>query len=202
MKMRTSPLVLLTFLALPLFASPTPPAPEPNAPIHNALRGLKTRLVDAMNRNDIDAMLLELHPNVVITWQNGEVSRGRDGVRAYLERMTKGTNRVVKGYHADIDVDELTTLYGENTGVAYGSSVERFDLTSGMNFTLRGRWSATMVNENGRWLLASVHASTNLFDNALLNAAKKSAWIGIAVAAIVALIAGLLIGRRMARARG
>lgn len=198
MKMRTSPLVLLTFLTVPLLASPTP-APEPNAPIHNALRGLKTRLVDAMNRNDIDAMLQELHPNVVITWQNGEVSRGRDGVKAYLERMTKGPNRIVKGYHADIEADDLTTLYGDNMGVVYGSSVERFDLTSGLNFTLRGRWSATMVNENGRWLLASVHASTNLFDNALLNATKKTLYLGIAVAAIAALVVGWFVGRRMAR---
>lgn len=196
MKMRTSPLVLVLALALPLLASPTP---EPNAPIHNALRQLKTRLVDAMNRNDIDAMLQELHPNVVITWQNGEVSRGRDGVKAYLERMTKGPNKIVKGYHADIEADALTTLYGDNMGIVYGSSVERFDLTSGLNFTLHGRWSATMVNENGRWLLASVHASTNLFDNALLNATKKTLSIGIAVAALAALIVGWFVGRRMAR---
>jgi ketosteroid isomerase-like protein len=167
--------------------------------IHDALRALRGRLVTAMNKNDIDGILAELHPNVVVTWQNAEVSRGPAGVRAYLERMTKGPNPIVRGYHADINVDDLTTLYGENTGVAYGSSVENFDLAGGQSFTLHGRWSATMVRENGRWLLASVHASSNLFDNPLLNATKKFLYLGIAVSFLVALLIGGFVGRRFSK---
>jgi hypothetical protein len=167
--------------------------------IHDALRALRGRLLTAMNKNDIDGILAELHPKVIVTWQNAEVSRGPAGVRAYLERMTKGPNPIVRGYHADINVDDLTTLYGENTGVAYGSSVERFDLAGGQSFTLHGRWSATMVQENGRWLLASVHASSNLFDNPLLNAAKKSLYLGIAVSFLVALLMGWFVGRRFSK---
>ncbi len=167
--------------------------------IHDALRALRGRLLTAMNKNDINGILAELHPNVVVTWQNAEVSRGPAGVRAYLERMTKGPNPIVRGYHAEINVDDLTTLYGENTGVAYGSSVENFDLAGGQRFTLHGRWSATMVQENGRWLLASVHASSNLFDNPLLNAAKKSLYLGIAVSFLAALLIGWFVGRRFSK---
>ncbi len=140
--------------------------------IHDALRALRGRLLTAMNKNDINGILAELHPNVVVTWQNAEVSRGPAGVRAYLERMTK---------------------------VAYGSSVENFDLAGGQRFTLHGRWSATMVQENGRWLLASVHASSNLFDNPLLNAAKKSLYLGIAVSFLAALLIGWFVGRRFSK---
>ena len=57
-----------------------------------------------------------------------------------------------------------------------------------------------MVNENGRWLIASVHASSNLFDNPLLNAAKKSLYVGVAVSALVALAIGWLIGRKTSAA--
>ncbi len=167
--------------------------------IHDALRALRGRLLTAMNKNDINGILAELHPNVVVTWQNAEVSRGPAGVRAYLERMTKGPNPIVRGYHAEINVDDLTTLYGENTGVAYGSSVENFDLAGGQSFTLHGRWSATMVRENGRWLLASVHASSNLFDNPLLNAAKKFLYLGIAVSFLAALLMGWFVGRRFSK---
>ena len=181
--------ILLTIL---LWTSPAWPQPA----IHDALRALRARLVTAMNKNDIDGILAELHPNVIVTWQNAEVSRGPGGVRAYLERMTKGPNPIVRGYHADINVDDLTTLYGDNTGIAFGSSVERFDLAGGQSFTLRGRWSATMVRENGRWLLANVHASSNLFDNPLLNAAKKTLYLGIAVGVVVALLIGWFVGRR------
>ncbi|HKR62554.1 MAG TPA: DUF4440 domain-containing protein, partial [Thermoanaerobaculia bacterium] len=97
-------------------------------------------------------------------------------------------------------VDALTTLYGGDTGIAYGSSVEQFHLRGGMNFTLRGRWSATMVNDNGHWLLASVHASSNLFDNPLVAVTKKIAIAGAVVALLVGLLIGWLIGRRRARA--
>jgi len=181
-------------------AQPAPaPAPEPNAEIHNALRGLRDRLMAAVNKRDIDAMLAEMHPNVVVTWQNAEVSRGREGVKAYLQRMLSGSNAIVRGYHSSVTVDELTTLYGTNTGVAYGSSVDTFDLASGLKFTLHGRWSATLVQENGRWWLASVHASSNLFDNPLLNGAKRSLMIGIIVSAVLALLIGWFLGRRTAR---
>jgi hypothetical protein len=196
--MRTRALVLITFVAL---TSSIVYAQEPQAPIHDALRQLKARLVVAMNKNDIDGIVRELHPNVVITWQNAEVSRGPQGVRAYLERMTKGPNKAVRGYHAEIEVDDLTTLYGDNTGVAYGSSVERFDLVSGRTFTLHGRWSATMVRENGRWLLASVHASSNLFDNPLVDATRKMLLLALAGSALVAFICGLVFGRRTRKVR-
>jgi uncharacterized protein (TIGR02246 family) len=196
--------VLLAGLVATLwsFSVLSQPAPsrEPNADVHNALRQLKTRLVDAMNKGDIESMLAELHPDVVVTWQNAEVSHGRDGVRQYLKRMMKDPNHVVEGYHADIEVDDLTKLYGD-TGIAYGTSVEQFRLKGGMNFTLNGRWSATMVRENGRWLLANVHASSNLFDNPLVAAAKKTLYVAVAVSFIVALLLGWFIGRRSSRAR-
>jgi hypothetical protein len=98
-----------------------------------------------------------------------------------------------------VNVDELTTLYGNNTGVAYGSSVEQFDLRGGQKFTLNGRWSATLVNENGRWLIASVHASSNLFDNPLINSTKKMMYIAVAIAFLVALLIGWIVGRRTSR---
>ncbi|HSP17658.1 MAG TPA: nuclear transport factor 2 family protein [Thermoanaerobaculia bacterium] len=196
MKMMKTLSLVLFVSALPAIAQT---AAEPHHEIHQALRDLRGRLLVAMNKNDIDGILRELHPNVIVTWQNAEVSRGPQGVRAYLERMTKSPNHVVLGYHADLNVDELTTLYGENTGVAYGSSVEQFDLRGGQKFTLRGRWSATLVNENGRWLIASVHASSNLFDNPLLDSTKKAMYIAVPVAALIALLIGLFLGRRTAR---
>jgi hypothetical protein len=188
-------ILLLCLAATPATSQPKPP-PGANAAVHDALRQLRARLLVAMNHNDIDGMLRELHPNVTVTWQNAEVSRGPQGVRAYLERMTKGPNPVVLGYHADVTVDELTALFGDRTGIAYGSSVERFDLRGGHTFTLHGRWSATLVNDNGRWLLANVHASSNLFDNPLLNQTKRWLYIAIGVTGVVALLIGWFVGRR------
>ena len=167
---------------------------------HNELRALRDGLIKATNDGNIDALLEFLHPNVVVTWQNAEVSRGRDGVRAYLARMTSGPAKVVGRFQTAPTVDELTILYGGDAGIAFGSSKDRFELTDGMNFDLTGRWSATMVKEGGRWFIASFHASSNLFDNPVLNLATRSTvWTGVAglaIGAAIAWIVSLVIRRR------
>ena len=43
---------------------------------------------------DIDAMLSRMAPKVVITWQNGEVCRGRDAVKAFYARMAANPKRI------------------------------------------------------------------------------------------------------------
>jgi ketosteroid isomerase-like protein len=169
--------------------------------MHEELRVLRDGLVKATNESNIDALLTHLHPDVVVTWQNAEVSRGHAGVREYLLRMTSGPARVVRSFRTTPTVDELTILYGGDTvGVAFGSSRDRFELTSGMDFELNGRWSATLVKEGGRWLVANFHASTNLFDNAVLTMTKRiTVWSGVGgllIGAIVAIGGVVLLRRR------
>jgi ketosteroid isomerase-like protein len=191
----------MALLSMPSWAS-APVASKPGAiepPEHAALRMLRGRLLESVNKMDVDGILENLHPNVVVTWQNAEVSRGHQGVRDYLARMTGGANPIVRSFKTDVNVDELTVLYGENTGIAFGSSTDRFDLTGGLDFTLNGRWTATLIKDKGRWLVASMHASTNLFDNPLLNIAKKAVYIGVPASFLVALAIGLFVGRSLSK---
>lgn len=149
-----------------------------------------------MTKGDIERQLTYLHPNVVITWHNAEVSRHHDGVRSYLNRMLTGPNKVVASYSADVSVDELTILFGGDTAVSWGSALEHFKLASGTSFDLPARWSATLVKENGKWLIANLHASDNLFDNPMLAVAKRmTLWAGI-IGAVAGLLVGVLVARR------
>lgn len=165
-------------------------------PVHNELRALRDGMKAAIQKGDIEAELSYLHPNVVVTWQNAEVSRGRDGVRAYLDRMLKGPNKIVSDYRADFDVAELTILHGGDTGISYGGSNEHVSLTAGQSLDYRGRWSATLVKEDGKWLIASLHASTNLFENPLLGFARRMAYIAGTIAIILGIAGGYYLGRR------
>lgn len=149
-----------------------------------------------MNQGDIERELTYLHPNVVVTWHDATVSRGREGVRDYLRRMLEGPDKKVAKYGADVKVDELTILYGGDTGISFGSAVEHFEMTSGRTMDLPARWSATLVKEGGQWLIASLHCSDNLFDNPLLSAARKVAYGAGGVGALVGLIVGIFLGRR------
>jgi uncharacterized protein (TIGR02246 family) len=204
--MRTSiaALLLLSLAALPLSgqAPPAGPTPTPTPTsvsddaTHDELRALRDGLLDAINKGDIERQLSYFHPNAVITWHNAEVSRGHDGIRKYMTRMLEGPDKVVESFKADVNVDELTILYGGDTGISFGSAVEHFAMTSGRTFDLPARWSATLVRQDGRWLIASLHASDNLFDNPLLNMARRMAWWAGGGALVVGLALGFLLGRR------
>jgi ketosteroid isomerase-like protein len=189
-----SGLILALFTSAGLAAQSPPAASED--PAHQELRQLRDGLVAAMNKGDLETALTYLHTNVVITWHNAEVSRGHAGVREYNNRVMTGPNKLVDSFNCTINVDELTILYGGDTGICFGSSDEHFKLANGRNLDIKGRWSATLVKENGKWLVANLHASTNLFNNTLLQLARKAAIGGSVGSLIVGIICGWLIGRR------
>lgn len=170
-------------------------AQQPEDPAHAQLRALRDDLVDAMNKKDLNRLLSHLHPDVVVTWQNAEVSRKPEGVRTYISRMLDGPNSVVETFSTAPTVDELTILYGGDAGVAFGSSKDSFRLRSGQTFDLTSRWTATVVNDGESWKIAAFHSSASLFDNPLLAAAQRWAMTG----AVVALIAGFGIGFLISR---
>ena len=188
-KLKKIMLALAFFVPVALLAQTNQAAAKEN-PAHQELRQLRDGLMAAMNKGDLEGTLSYLDTNVVITWHNAEVSRGHEGVRAYYNRVMTGPNRIVDSFTCTINPDELTVLYGNDMGICYGSSDEHFKLANGKDLNVKGRWTATLVKENGRWLVASLHCSTNLFDNAVLDLAKKAARL----IGVLCLVAGLLIG--------
>jgi uncharacterized protein (TIGR02246 family) len=192
--------VLLILLLNLAFVLPMA-AQEPDADIHNALRRLKATMTKALNERDLDTIVANVDPNVVFTTMNNDVRRGPDQIRAYFAEMLTAPGHVVKDVKVSFEADALTTLYGGDSGVAYGSSNDTYELTSGDKFNIHGRWSCTMVKSGDRWLIASFHYSTNVFDNPILDR-YRSMLVPIGIgAAVLGLILGWFIGRIMARRR-
>jgi len=162
---------------------------------HNELRTLRTQIIDAINKGDITAVLQHVHPDVVVTWQNAEVCRGATGLKEFFDRKGR---KMFKGYKVPPTPDELTILHGGDTGISFGHVVGHYTLF-GKELEFTSRWTATLVKQEGRWLLASYHVSFNALDNPLLNAAEKSLfWVAVG-AAVVGLLIGVFIGRRRLR---
>jgi uncharacterized protein (TIGR02246 family) len=180
---------LILFFAPPAHVGP--PSPPAENPAHEELRRLRRELVSAIEKADLDLMLTFLHRDVVVTWLNGEQSRGHEQVREYYNRMVKGDKRIVESFHLEeVEPTELTTLYADQAGVAHGTATSRFVMKDGRDFTLRGPWTATVVKQDGKWLVAAFHTSTNMFDNPILEMAVG--WI--VKAGVLAGIAGLVLG--------
>jgi len=185
---RAASVILVFVLWSPLLAA------QPEDPAHGELRAFRDALVDAVNSNNRDRLVSLLHKNVTVTWLNGEVSRGPEQVRAFYGRMMTGEKRVVANIAIRPAVDEKADLYG-NTAVAFGSSEDDYKLVSGMDFKIKSRWSATAVKEDGRWLIVNFHNSLGAFDNPLLAAAKQTALWTAAIAGLVGVVLGFVIGR-------
>lgn len=184
-------ILLIVLAALPLFAQ------EPDAATHNALRQLKATMEKALNERDLDTIVANVDPKVVFTTMNGDVCHGPEEIRAYFAKMLTAPDHVVKDVKVSFNVDTLTTLYGGDTGVAVGSSKDHYELMSGDAFDIQGRWTCTMVKNGDRWVIAAFHYSANVFDNPILDRYRKALWMtGIGVA-VIALIAGLLLGRML-----
>ena len=167
--------------------------------LHNELRALKAEVEAAMNRGDIDGVLKHAHKNVVFTALNAGGGVGHAQIREYDAALMKGPNRKVESVKVSFTPDALSLLYGGDTAISWGSSVGKYKLVGGAEYEIIARWTSTLVRENDRWLIASFHISADLFDNPVLSSITRMLYWAIGIAALVALGAGFLIGRRAKR---
>ncbi|QIF00632.1 nuclear transport factor 2 family protein [Roseimicrobium sp. ORNL1] len=166
-------------------------------PNHEQLRVLRDGIMDAMNRKDMESLVSFLHPSVVFTTMNGDVARGRQGIREYYNKMMVGPNRVVDSVTVKLIADELTALYlNDSMGICHGSTQDVYTLKGGQRLDINARWTATMIKEDGKWLVVAIHYSTNMFDNPVLTAVQKTMMMVGMGCAVVGLLLGMMIGRK------
>lgn len=170
------------------------------AAIHDEIRALKAGAEEAFNAigssgkdGDIESIIQYVDDNVVLAAMNGDVVVGKQGIRDYFKEKIAGPDSTVASMHHTFNVADLTTLYGDDTGVAYGDTVGTYELTNGMSFTVNANWTATVVKENGKWLLASFQFAPSIFDNPLVDKAVSMMYWVAAAAGFAGLIAGLLL---------
>ena len=198
--LRTSVIqILLTatcLCAVLAHAATTPPLDAAGGRIEDRqqLRILLEQMEKSISALDIDGVLKLLQPDAVVTWQNAEVSRGHAAIRAYHDRMIRGSSPIVAKFSTKATLGGPAVFYSDSA-VAYGTTVDNFELTQGLKFTLDANWSATSVKVDGQWKVAALHFSTNLFNNPLTNKNKDLLWIAAAIAFVLGLVAGALVMR-------
>ena len=173
---------------------------ETDAAIHVELRAIREALTEALKKGDVDGQLTHVHKNVVATWQNNRVVRGHEGLQDFLKEMNAENQKVFRGYQVEPQPDELTILYGGDTGIVFGRSVPQYHYL-GMDFELENRWTATLVKEDGTWKIAAYHVSGNMVDNPVLSIAKRSAYWAGGVCLVIGVILGIISNAFLRRRR-
>ena len=178
---------LMTFVASGASAQ-KPPSPEQ---IHNELRALKDRAVDAVNKRNKDALFRELAPNITFTAMDNEVISGLEKLRAYYDQTLASPSRLISEMTLKVEADALSQLYADNRiAVAFGKADAHFKMMGGSEFDWPLRWTATLTRNDGKWSIVALHFSGNAIDNPLMAAANWfGRWLAIGVG-----IAGLLVG--------
>ncbi len=162
-------------------------------PAHNQLRETRAAIIAAIEKRDADTILSMLSDDVVVTWQDGTVCHGKKALREYYDKAGKDAFVAFKVPH---EADQLSVLHGGDTAVAAGRVVADYRLL-GKSFEFESRWTATLVRQDDKWLVAAYHVSLNALDNPILNTAKTAMW----VAGAVGLLAGLAIALLIAKTR-
>src|SRR5205807_1594245 len=78
--------------------------------IHNELREFRESLTDAVLKKDFVKQLEHVTDDVVITWQNGEVVRGKKALKEFIDKSV-AQDEVFQGYKEKPTPADLTILY-------------------------------------------------------------------------------------------
>ena len=149
----------------------------------------RNELFAAFNRGDYESMLEQYcHPDLITTWQDGTSGQGYDAVLAEFDKLSKFIDKMT----VDPDTDMRLIYNGGQMVIASGNMADHYALARGMEVDLYSRWTATLVKENGKWLLVSFSASTNAFKNEVISLyLTNTKYLSGAVSAVVGLVLGI-----------
>jgi hypothetical protein len=154
-------------------------------------------LFHGFNTGDYPTMLEKYcHKDIIATWQDGTTSEGHAGVIAEFDKLKQFIDTIT----VDATTDKRMILNNGNLVISSGEMKDHYVLGRGPSVNLNSRWSATLINDNDRWLLASFSASTNAFDNEVVSLYLTSQKYTVsAVAGLIGIGIGLLLSRIMNR---
>jgi ketosteroid isomerase-like protein len=184
-------ILLHAFALLVLPVGAQEPAPDAVDSIHQQLRDTRTGIISAIESRDVESMLVFTHPEIAVTWQNGETSHGIEELRAFYDRM--GRDAFVK-FKVPHEPDQLSVLHGGDTAISTGHVVAEYHLL-GKSYEFDSRWTATLVRQDDKWLVSAYHVSLNALDNPILNTAKSALWLALGAGLVAGMILTWFIGK-------
>jgi len=172
--MKALRLCVIAVLAMGCLVAEAPRAadPDPHEADRKQLLALFAEVEAAINDQNVDRMLAQMDDRVTVVWLNAEVSRGKQEVKAYYGRMVGTEQAILKKYLTKAKVGAPAKFYGD-VAVADGSAADEFYPNARGVFRLDSRWSVALAKNSGEWKIVSLHLSSNVFNNPLLDEAKS-----------------------------
>ena len=130
------------------------------------LDAFRDGLFHAFNEGNYEEMLKEFcHKDMIAVWQDGTTSKGHAGVLAEFDKLSKFIDKM----EAYPTTEDRLILNDGTLVISSGPMNDKYALSRGVDVELQSKWSATLVKEDDKWLLASFSASSNAFDNEVVS---------------------------------
>ena len=148
---------------------------DPHAEDRAQLRAILAESERGINEQSIDLLAKNVDESTRVTWLNGEVSVGPEGVRNYFKRMVgNDPNAILSRYKTRASVTGTARFYGD-TAVANGTMEDEFTPHHRGKFNFHSYWTATFFKKNNQWKIISLNFSTNAFNNELTTELRQYA---------------------------
>lgn len=187
-------MVFATCILLALSLATPASAQEERSQDHDQLRTLLKRGAEALTTRQLDAITPYLHPEFTLVTVDNRKLKGTDELQQYWNELFDGEAPLLKTVEVRPEADQLTTFLDDDSGVVYGTSNDRYTFADGDVREMTSRWSAVVQKDDDTWKMVSVHFSSNLLDNPVIDAAKNAARRMVIITGIAGLLAGLVFG--------
>ncbi|GAC1457484.1 MAG: hypothetical protein NVSMB70_01270 [Chamaesiphon sp.] len=164
----------------------------------NAIIQTREVALQALNTRDFSKIEPYLHPTFTITTVDNHVFHKVQDFEKYWNQQLSGP---IKNIAMEIKVDNPTRFLSPETEIAYGDAIATFHFTDGNVSTMAMRWTAVMQKFQGKWTIQSLHFSSNLLNNPVLNGKEqlsRTVAVAAGVGGILLGAVGMLIWRRRA----
>jgi len=126
--------------------------------------------LQAINTRDFSKIKPYLHPTFRITTVDNQIFHTADAFEKYWNQQLSGP---VKNIKMELKEETVRTFLSTETEVAYGGAIAIFSFADGNVATMPMRWTAVLQKFESKWTLQSIHFSSNLLDNPVLNSSQQ-----------------------------
>jgi hypothetical protein len=158
----------------------------------NDLLAVHRELSNAVNTVNVEKAISLIDNRVVFVNIPGTVTIGHEGIRRYFDIMLLAKNAYLRSASFDFEVDGEPVIIDQKFAIAHGHSVNHYQFAAGGTLDLPVNWSASMIKNDGKWKVVSLHVAGNVFNNPLM---AKAYWIMIILGIISLIIVAFVFYR-------
>lgn len=187
MKQRCTQLIWSVLLVLAIWNIPQYALADTNQQEINGIIRTREIALQALNTRDFSKIEPYLHPTFTITTVDNQVFHKVPEFEKYWNQQFSNNIKEIK---MALKGDTIRTFLSPQIVVSSGDAIATFAFQDGNVADMAMRWTAVLQKLGDTWTIQSLHFSSNLLDNPVLNTTRQ--W-GQNVA-IAAGIGGLVLG--------